>query len=156
MAVRCIMRRCYGPIFSFVYEESCIITILRWWCSFFRFVALCVSRADVSKLLLSGKTFRLTKIRADTSHEVSTRSSRVVNPKLEYLYYGAHIVSHCLCCRIKPGKRMSCFLVKKFVRNFGWNRERKRLKRPVGQTSAPGSLAIDALWRCYRCLTTVL
>jgi hypothetical protein len=26
--------------------------------------------------------------------------SRVVNPKLEYLYYGAPIVSHCLDCRI--------------------------------------------------------
>ena len=27
--------------------------------------------------------------------------------------------THCLYCRIKPGKGMSCFLVKKFVRIFG-------------------------------------
>ena len=42
--------------------------------------------------------------------------SRVVNPKLEYLYYN---VAYCLYCRIKLGKGMSCFLVKKFVMDFG-------------------------------------
>ena len=49
---------------------------------------------------------------------VADVGSRVVNP-LEYLYYCAHIVSHCLYCRIKLGKGMSCFLVKKFVMDFG-------------------------------------
>ena len=31
----------------------------------------------------------------------------------------APIVSDCLYCHIKPGKGMSCFLVKKFVMDFG-------------------------------------
>ena len=34
-------------------------------------------------------------------------------------FYSAPVVSHCLYYRIKLGKGMSCFLVKKFVMDFG-------------------------------------
>ena len=44
--------------------------------------------------------------------------SRAVNPKLEYLYYCAPIVSHCLYCRIKPGERNVVFFGQKVCHGF--------------------------------------
>jgi hypothetical protein len=48
---------------------------------------------------------------------LSARGSRVLNP-LEYLYYSAPVVSHCLDCRVKPGKRNVVFFGQKVCPDF--------------------------------------